>query len=64
MNGIDAVTIAMGNDWRAVESSVHAYAAKDGQYRGLSRWMVDNERKKTNWDNDASTSIRLCWRSY
>ncbi|WP_056965755.1 hydroxymethylglutaryl-CoA reductase, degradative [Apilactobacillus ozensis] len=46
MNGIDAVTIAMGNDWRAVESSVHAYAAKDGQYRGLSRWMVDNERKK------------------
>ena len=40
MNGIDAVLIASGNDWRAVEAGVHAYAARDGQYRGLSEWQV------------------------
>lgn len=40
MNGIDAVMIASGNDWRAIESSVHAYAARSGQYRGLSTWQV------------------------
>ncbi len=38
MNGVDAIVMAMGNDWRAVESSVHAYASRDGQYRGLSNW--------------------------
>ncbi|UQS87077.1 hydroxymethylglutaryl-CoA reductase, degradative [Nicoliella spurrieriana] len=44
MNGVDAITIAMGNDWRAIESGVHAYAARDGQYRGLSRWhIVDHQ---------------------
>ena len=41
MNGIDAVLLATGNDWRAVEAGVHAYAAKSGQYRSLSRWTVD-----------------------
>lgn len=35
-NGIDAVVIATGNDFRAIESSGHAFAARDGQYRGLS----------------------------
>ncbi|MHA8137827.1 hydroxymethylglutaryl-CoA reductase, degradative [Lactobacillaceae bacterium Scapto_B20] len=44
MNGIDAVTIAMGNDWRAVESGAHAYAAKDGHYRGLSHWRVEQNQ--------------------
>lgn len=38
MNGIDALLVASGNDWRAVEAGVHAYAAKDGQYRALSQW--------------------------
>lgn len=43
MNGIDAAVIASGNDWRAVEAGAHAYAARDGQYRGLSQWhLVDN----------------------
>lgn len=43
MNGIDAAVIASGNDWRAVEAGAHAYAARDGQYRGLSEWrLVDN----------------------
>ena len=40
MNGIDAVVLAMGNDWRAVESGVHAYASRQGRYQGLSRWWV------------------------
>ena len=40
MNGIDAVVIASGNDWRAVEAGVHAYAARDEQYRGLSTWKL------------------------
>jgi hydroxymethylglutaryl-CoA reductase len=38
MNGIDAVAIATGNDWRAIEAGAHAYAAIDGRYRPLSRW--------------------------
>jgi len=38
MNGIDSVLIATGNDWRAVEAGIHAYAARDGQYRAITRW--------------------------
>lgn len=42
MNGIDAVCIATGNDWRAVEAGAHAWCARDGQYRPLTRWeLVD-----------------------
>lgn len=41
MNGVDAVAIATGNDWRAIEAGAHAWAARDGQYRPLSRWRVD-----------------------
>ena len=40
-NGIDALLIATGNDWRAIESGAHAYASHDGSYRGLSRWTMD-----------------------
>jgi hydroxymethylglutaryl-CoA reductase len=40
MNGIDAVVIATGNDWRAVEAGAHAYAARGGRYTSLSRWWV------------------------
>ncbi|GIV68590.1 hydroxymethylglutaryl-CoA reductase, degradative [Caldilinea sp.] len=40
LNGIDAVAIATGNDWRAIEAGVHAYAARDGQYRALTEWRV------------------------
>lgn len=43
MNGIDAVLLATGNDWRAVEAGAHAYASKSGQYRSLSRWSKDQE---------------------
>ncbi|MCY4145570.1 MAG: hydroxymethylglutaryl-CoA reductase, degradative [Chloroflexi bacterium] len=41
MNGIDAVVLATGNDWRAVEAGAHAYAARDGQYTSLTRWRRD-----------------------
>lgn len=41
MNGIDAVLIATGNDWRAVEAGVHAYASRTGQYRSVTRWFID-----------------------
>jgi hydroxymethylglutaryl-CoA reductase len=40
MNGIDAVVIATGNDWRAVEAGAHAYAARGGRYTSLSRWSI------------------------
>jgi hydroxymethylglutaryl-CoA reductase len=43
MNGIDPVVLASGNDWRAIEAGIHAYAARSGQYRSLSNWtMADN----------------------
>ena len=38
MNGIDPVLIATGNDWRAVEAGMHAYAARSGTYQALTRW--------------------------
>lgn len=43
MNGVDAVLIATGNDWRAVEAGAHAYAARDGGYTSLSRWRATNQ---------------------
>ena len=43
MNGIDALAIATGNDFRAIEAGVHAYAAQDGQYRGLSKALIKNK---------------------
>ncbi|WP_366185168.1 hydroxymethylglutaryl-CoA reductase, degradative [Flavobacterium ovatum] len=42
MNGIDAVIIATGNDFRAVEAGVHAYAARSGQYSSLSHAKIEN----------------------
>jgi hydroxymethylglutaryl-CoA reductase len=43
MNGVDAVVIATGNDWRAIEAGAHAYAARSGRYTSLSRWSVGND---------------------
>lgn len=43
MNGVDAVVIATGNDWRAIEAGAHAYAARNGRYTSLSTWSKDNE---------------------
>jgi len=43
MNGIDAVVIATGNDWRAVEAGAHAFAARSGQYSPLAVWRRDGD---------------------
>ena len=45
-NGIDAILIATGNDWRAIEAGAHAFASRDGRYQGLSRWTLDVEREE------------------
>src|SRR5439155_5641549 len=41
MNGIDAVAIATGQDWRAIEAGAHAFACREGQYRPLSTWYQE-----------------------
>jgi hydroxymethylglutaryl-CoA reductase len=41
MNGVDAVVVATGNDWRAIEAGAHAYAARSGRYTSLSTWSKD-----------------------
>jgi hydroxymethylglutaryl-CoA reductase len=43
MNGVDAVVIATGNDWRAVEAGAHAYAARNGRYEPLATWHKDGD---------------------
>ncbi|WP_139044485.1 hydroxymethylglutaryl-CoA reductase, degradative [Leptolinea tardivitalis] len=43
MNGVDAVVIATGNDWRAVEAGAHAFAARSGRYTSLSTWGQDKD---------------------
>ena len=52
MNGIDAVALATGNDWRAIEAGAHAFAARSGTYRPLSTW-------ERNSDGDLVGSIEL-----
>ena len=52
MNGIDAVAIATGNDWRSIEAAVHAYASREGQYKGLTQWYA-------NADGDLRGEIEL-----
>ena len=42
MNGVDAVALATGNDWRAIEAAAHAYAARSGRYRALTRWYKND----------------------
>jgi hydroxymethylglutaryl-CoA reductase len=43
MNGVDAVVIATGNDWRAVEAGAHAFAARSGRYSPLATWRRDGD---------------------
>ena len=45
-NGIDALVLATGNDWRAVEAGAHAYASREGSYRGLSIWTADPDKRQ------------------
>ena len=48
MNGIDAVVLATGNDWRAIESAAHTYASRDGQYKSLTSWLYDDKEEVLN----------------
>lgn len=48
MNGVDAVVLASGNDWRAIEAGAHTYAAYNGSYRGLATWTLDMENETLN----------------
>ena len=43
MNGVDAVALATGNDFRAIEAAAHAYAARDGKYTALTRWFKNDQ---------------------
>ena len=43
LNGIDPILIATGNDWRAVEAGIHAYACRDGQYRAITQWRMQGD---------------------
>lgn len=43
-NGIDAIALATGNDWRAIEAGLHAYASKDGRYKSLTTWKYIDGR--------------------
>lgn len=43
LNGIDPILIATGNDWRAVEAGIHAYASRDGQYRSITKWRYQDK---------------------
>ncbi len=45
MNGVDAVAIATGNDWRALEAGAHSFAARSGQYTSLTRYWLDDDDK-------------------
>ena len=56
MNGVDAVVIATGNDWRGVEAGAHAFAAADGRYRPLAIWRAEARRSR-------SGGSRCRWRS-
>ena len=40
LNGIDPILVATGNDWRAVEAGIHAFAARSGQYRSITQWKM------------------------
>lgn len=44
LNGIEAAVLASGNDTRAVNAALHAYAAQGGQYHGLTRWTVQGDK--------------------
>lgn len=45
LNGVDPILIATGNDWRAVEAGIHAYAAQSGRYKSITKWRVVENKK-------------------
>ena len=59
MNGVDAVVLATGNDFRAIEAGVHAYAAKEGKYGSLSHANIQNNR--FNFWLEIPLALGNCW---
>ncbi len=62
LNGIDAVALATGNDWRAIEAGAHAYAARSGQYRALTDWTVLTDStvaQEHNWDEQGQLDAKM-----
>ena len=59
MNGIHAVVLATGNDTRG-EASAHAYASRDGHYRGIATWEYDKDRGKLIGTIEVN-DISNCW---
>jgi hydroxymethylglutaryl-CoA reductase len=61
LNGIDAVALATGNDWRAVEAGAHAWAARDGPYRALTDWRVVAEADMPRLRTPLQTNTPPAW---
>jgi hydroxymethylglutaryl-CoA reductase len=57
MNGVDAVAVATGNDWRALEAGAHAWAARSGRYTSLSRFALDDEARVLNGDLEMPMAV-------
>lgn len=58
LNGIDPILMATGNDWRAVEAGVHAYATmEDGQYRSITKWKASANAKSLTGELIAPISV-------
>ncbi len=64
MNGIHAVVLATGNDTRGAEASAHAYASRDGQYRGSTNMEIRSKTSTFNWYNRSAYDIGNRWRWY
>jgi hydroxymethylglutaryl-CoA reductase len=60
-NGIDALALATGNDWRALEAGAHAYAARDGQYRALTVWEVREQDETPLAESQAAVTRPLLY---
>ncbi len=62
-NGIDAVAMATGNDWRAIEAGGHAWAARDGHYRALTEWRVVSRAAEPAADRSISADQAAAWQA-
>lgn len=60
MNGVDAVLLATGQDFRAVEAGAHAYAARSGVYRPLATWKLSERGAENGAESGAEGGIELC----
>jgi hydroxymethylglutaryl-CoA reductase len=58
MNGVDAVALATGNDWRAIEAGAHAWAARSGRYQSLTEWQVVHAADELQGDRDVQAEGR------